>query len=113
MQRFMARQPSEDISDGVRIGMKLGDVMAKIFLARVPQQVQLGLVRPQNSPVGPNPVQAQRRLLPKIGQLPRAVTFCEILGCPDVHTSASYREGVVRQYLSEGAERVKGKGTRG
>ena len=51
------------------VGMELGDVVSFIFLPRVPQHLQLGLIYAEYRSVSSDPVQANCRVLEKVIQL--------------------------------------------
>ena len=56
-QRFATRETKEDVVDGRRIDVEFGDIVPDVFVARVAEKVQFGLIGPQNRAVRAHPVQ--------------------------------------------------------
>jgi len=57
-QGFSARQPAQNVLDDCLIDVKVGDVVADVLVPRIPQEIQFGLVGPEDSSVGAHPMQA-------------------------------------------------------
>ena len=57
---LLAGEPTEDVGGGLRLDEELGDVLADVLGLGVPDEVQLGPVRPEDAPVGAHPAQADR-----------------------------------------------------
>src|ERR1700687_258800 len=68
-QGFAALQPLEHVFDHGLVDMKLGDVVPDILVTRVSEKVQLRLVRPQNSPICPDPMASDSRVVEEDSQL--------------------------------------------
>jgi hypothetical protein len=68
VERLFVRQPAQDVLDHVLVGVKLGDGAADVLFPGVAEQVEFGLVGPQDGPVGPHPVQADGGVFDKVGQ---------------------------------------------
>ena len=71
-QRVPAEQSREGVVDHVPIDVEPRNVLADVLLLRVAQQVELGLVGPQDDPVRSDPVQRHAGVVEEIGQLPFA-----------------------------------------
>src|SRR5258706_3698963 len=69
VQRLPARQTGENVLDRGWIDVKLGDIAAQIFFTRIAEQIQLGLVHPDNDPLGSDPVQTDRGVVEKVAEL--------------------------------------------
>src|SRR5690242_9670927 len=54
---FTFAQPIENIFDCFAVDMKVDDVATDVFVARVAEQIEFGLVRAQDRPVGTDPMQ--------------------------------------------------------
>jgi len=67
-QDLPAAEGREDVDNNGRVGMELGDVAPDVLLARVPQEVEFRLIRPEDRTVGPDPMQAYRRAFDEIAQ---------------------------------------------
>src|SRR5438128_1739827 len=48
VKRLASSQPVENVSDDLRVGMELADVVADIFLGCITEQVQFGLIGPKD-----------------------------------------------------------------
>ena len=66
---LLAGEPAEDVGGGLRLDEKLGDVLADVLGLGVPDEVQLGPVRPEDAPVGAHPAQADRGVIEELAQL--------------------------------------------
>src|SRR5690349_13632637 len=62
-------QPVENVFDRFAVDMKIDDVAADVFLARVTDQIELGLVRAQDRSVGADPVQTDGGVFEEVRQL--------------------------------------------
>ena len=60
----------------LRIRVKLDDVPANVFIARIPEEIELRLIRPQNGAVRTDPVEADGRCLDEIAQYGLAPARC-------------------------------------
>ena len=69
VDRLVGGEPAEDVRDGRRVGVEVGDVPPDVLVPRVPQEVELGPVRPQDRPVRADPVQPDGGVLHEVGQL--------------------------------------------
>ena len=68
--RFLiAAQPLENGFDRRRVSMKFRNVPAEVLVAPVTEQIEIGLVGPQNDAVGADPMQAEQGVLDEILEL--------------------------------------------
>jgi hypothetical protein len=58
LERFTPGQPREDVLDHWAIDVEFLDVPADVFLACVPEQIEFGLIDPQDSAIGSYPMEA-------------------------------------------------------
>src|SRR5262245_54841071 len=68
LQLFTRCQTFQDVRDDVLIRVKFRDVPANVLLARVTQQVELGLIDSLNDSVGADPVQSNVRALEEVAE---------------------------------------------
>ncbi len=67
-----AAQALEDVLDRSRVGMELSNAPADVLLARIPEQIQLRLVDPDENPAGIHPMKSDGAVLDEILELLRA-----------------------------------------
>ena len=69
VQHLTGEKPPQEIIDDRPVLVKVDDVLSHEFFAVVAQQVELGLVDPEDGAVGPDPVHRNRGVLEEIGEL--------------------------------------------
>jgi len=65
-QGLMALETTQNFADDPRIGVELGDVTADVLVAPITQEVELGLVCPQDRAVWADPVQPDGCVFKKV-----------------------------------------------
>ncbi len=68
-ERFVAFETDEDVVARRAVRMKVPDVAADVFVARVAEQIQLRRVRPEDRPIGVDPMHAVDRVFDEIPEL--------------------------------------------
>jgi hypothetical protein len=64
VQRLVAREPGEQVEGDVGVGVERGDPPPDVLGGGVAEQAQLGLVRPQDRAVRPQPVDGDGGVVP-------------------------------------------------
>src|SRR4051794_35659095 len=69
IQFLTGQETAKNLAYDFRVRMEPGDGMPDVFLSRVSQQAQLGLVRPLNDAIGSHPVQALEGIVEEVMEL--------------------------------------------
>ena len=67
-QAFAAPQSRQDVVNALPIKMELRDVPSDVFAMGIAEQVEFGLVRPQNGAVGADPMDSFRGMIERVLQ---------------------------------------------
>ena len=69
--RLPAGEPTEDVGGDLRLDEEVGDVLADVLGLGIPDELQLGAVRPEDAPVAAHPAQADRGVIEELAAAPR------------------------------------------
>ncbi len=93
-KHLVAPEPGQDVVDDRRVHVELGDRAPQIFLAAISEELELRAIRPQDRPVGADPVHAVDGVFEEVAEfLDAGVTHGQRRGTLSVH-SHSLRPGV-------------------
>jgi len=60
---FVGMKPAQELGDDGFVGVELGDVVPYIFVAAIPEQLELGAIRAQDRAVRPDPMERHGAVL--------------------------------------------------